>query len=220
MLNKDRALFVVASAVFVVAVGWMVYFVPPKDDEVIQYHRLACWNFDGSKYNLSRQSCNAYLSDFLGLKFLRSYGYIGITSSLLYAPAYKLIQSIYSNYLMGLAGVMIFALLLTNSIGINRRSAIIPLLYFPLVYLMIHDTGPVRVSILSYPIVIYAATNILEEDAGWKKILIWVAAAAVIITIAIEDKPFYVYLLPQVLITAVACALYKTNAKPISVIPN
>src|SRR5215475_11948491 len=218
MLNKDRAIFVVASAVFAAAVVWMVYFVPPNMDEVIQFHRLACWSFDGSKYNTFRQSCDAYLSDFLGIKFHRSYAYIGITSSLLYAPLYKLIPCIYSDYLMGLTGLIIFALLLANSLGLNWRSAIIPLLYFPFAFLMIHDTGPVRVALLSYPIAIYAATKILEKDAGWKKIFTWVLAAGLIISIAIEDKPFYVYLLPQVLIIAFACALYKTNAKPISII--
>ena len=81
MQKNNRAIVVVTSVAFAAAVAWMMYFVPPNMDEVIQYHQLACRSFDGSKYHTFIEACDdRYLCDFLGLKFHKSYPYIGITA--------------------------------------------------------------------------------------------------------------------------------------------
>ena len=187
----------------------LITLVPPNMDEFIKYHRLACWAFDGSQYSVFQEGCDKYSASIFGIPFHRNYQYIGVLSNYLYAPFYYLIPSIYSHYLFGLVSLLIFSFLLVRSLKVRWECIFIPLTFFPLLYLMVHDHGPANLSLITYPIFFLLVQKLFSRNLGFKSFLVLTLGIAATALVGLDEKVFYLYLIPQILILSFAVALYQ-----------
>jgi hypothetical protein len=187
----------------------LITLVPPNMDEFIKYHRLACWAFDGSQYSVFQEGCDKYSASLFGIQFHRNYQYIGVLSNYLYAPFYYLIPSIYSHYLFGLISLLVFSFLLIRALKVRWESIFIPLTFFPLLYLMIHDHGPANFSLISYPIFFLLVQKLFARDLSFKSFIFLALGIAITSLVGLDEKVFYLYLIPQILILSFAIALFQ-----------
>lgn len=187
----------------------LVILVPPNMDEFIKYHRLACWAFDGSQFSIFQEGCDKYPASFLGTLFHRNYQYIGILSNYLYAPFYYLAPNIYSHYLFGFLCLIAFSLLLVKSLGVRRECVLIPMTFFPLLYLMVHDHGPANLSLITYPLIFLLTQNFLKENISLNQKIAISLGFFFVILIGLDEKVFYLYLIPQILVISAAVTLYR-----------
>lgn len=186
----------------------MIYF-PPHADEFSKYQRLACFSFDGSVFSTLQNGCDKYPASFLGYQFHKNYDYYGVTSNFLYAPFYFLFPSIYSHYFYGFISLVIFAVLMVKGLSVKRNTVFIPLLFFPFLYSFIHDIGPINLAMISYPILIMAVSKLFDPQQSLKNFVLWLLAAFLTTLFALEDKTFFVYLLPQIFMICIAFTLYR-----------
>jgi hypothetical protein len=207
--QRGKVFSLVAILLSIFLMLWAAWVVPTtNEDEIIVYHRLACWNNENAHLSTLDYSCNDLATNFMGIIFHRSYAIIGVTSSLVYAPFFKVWPSPYSHYFAGIIFLLLFAYLTTVALGISVRYGLVPLLYFPLVYMVIHDTGPIRIALITLPVVMLSVLFALRPFSFAAKLFV-AASTALLITVAIEDKPFYIYLLVPVFLLAFANAFYR-----------
>jgi len=83
----------------------------------------------------------------------------------------------------------------------------LPLLYFPLIFLFLHDTGPIKIAMLTLPILIIIFKKIFNSNSisFFNFFLTFLACACVVI--ALEDKAFYLFLLPGFVVFAFLISL-------------
>lgn len=187
----------------------LITLVPPNMDEFIKYHRLACWAFDGSQYSVFQEGCDKYSASIFGIPFHRNYQYIGVLSNYLYAPFYYLITGIYSHYLFGLVSLLIFSFLLVRALKVRWECNFIPLTFFPLLYLMVHDHGPANLSLITYPIFFLLVQKLFARDLRIKSFLFLALGIAITTLVGLDEKVFYLYLIPQILILSFAIGLLQ-----------
>jgi len=205
--SKPKFLFVIALLSFVSITAGLVVFVPSNMDEFLQYHRIACTAFPNALEHIFREGCTEHPTRFLGFDFYRSYSYAGYSSNLLYWPFYYVYPAPASHHLLGVLILMIFSFLLVKAFTLAKETVVIPLIYFPILFQMIHDSGPIRLAVLSFPIVALLASQLVAENTSLPRRGLSFVILFIVVSIAIENKPFYVYLLPQVLLLALGFAV-------------
>ena len=212
VVRRARGLPIHAVAIVtaVLSVGgfliWSIGYVPPNMDEFNHPYRLAC-TYPYAHLNTNPPfliGCNSYWIDYGLFAYQRGFMYIGLTSSILYFPLWWLWRSPYSYLLMGALFLLAFSWLMVRALGLNRKYALVALSYFPIAYSFIHDTGPLRLSLLSYPLLVLMLFRLLDHRNMLHKV-VYAVGCALLMVVCVEDKPFYVFLLPSVAIFAVAC---------------
>lgn len=165
-------------------------------DEFLPYHSLACSHFENSNLQNFRESCGAYFVSIFGYSYQKSYPYVGVVGSLLYTPFFLLIDGIKSHYIYGIFYVILFYISLIYIFDFKKRALVVGMLYFPFVYSIIHDTGPAKAALISYILVLLLVKIILNNERKLF-IIIMTVITGIAISLSIEDKPFFIYLLPQ-----------------------
>lgn len=208
---KYKTIFLLGVALlsFLLMCAWLVLYVPSNMDEFAAYRRIACTIFPNSTEHIFRESCTAYPIRFFGIDFFRSYAYLGISSNLLYLPFYLALPTPSSHHLLGITVLLIFSILLVKALSFPKQTVVIPLIFFPLLFQIVHDTGPIRLALLSYPLVLMLVFKLLDENQTLHRKIIYSLGMFAVVGIAIEDKPFYIYLLPQVLALSVGFVLIQ-----------
>jgi len=177
----------------------VILAVPINVDESIQYHPIACSAYENAKYHTFWNACDGstYLS-FVGIHVPRAYGYIGALSSYLYWPFFKLYPSILTQRVLGVCFLIGF-LSLVSALEREARFSVLVIfgLSFPLVYQLIADTGPVRFGLTMMAFTPWSAKLILRTTYRAVRALLNVVLA-VLLFLAVEDKPFFLYLIPSV----------------------
>lgn len=204
-----KKIVVFAIVIFLLGFWGFVELVPPNMDEFIKYHRLACWSFNGSAYSILQEGCDKYSASVFGFQFHRNYQYIGVISNFLYAPFYYLAPNIYSHYAFGLVLLLFFSILLVKSLEVKWVCIFIPLTFFPIIYLMIHDHGPASLSLITYPIFFLLIQKLFAEHLSLNKYIFLSIGIAVTLLIGLDEKVFYLYLIPQILILSLSVAIYR-----------
>ena len=197
---------------------WLVYFVPPDSDEFLAYYNIACKKFEGSRlayisgYDIG---CENFKLKFFGYEYTKSYSYLGLSSALLYSPFYLASPNIESHYIYGLFFLILFSFFLTKSLDLKWQISLLPLLYFPLCFLFLHDTGPIKIAMFTLPILIIIFKRILSSNSlsFFNFFLVFLASTSIII--ALEDKSFYLFLLPSFITAAFLIALKDEKNKTI-----
>jgi hypothetical protein len=191
---KHIRLFYIFVAVTIVVL--IAFTIPHHMDEFIQYHALACKQ-PPQKLNDYRLSCGGYQVNFLGLKYEQSYLYIGAISSVLMAPLHFVNASILNHYLLGVIALVIFVGGLRNSFKLQRGQLLTISLYFPITFAIIHDGGPVRIALM-----VFAWSPVIFRKflVKGKSQILWAALLIALLVIALEDKPFFVFLIPGMLV--------------------
>jgi len=210
-MNIKRLIWMFSGCVAFFSLAWLVFFVPSTMDEFLPYHRLACWSHSYSQLNTFREGCNLHCNDFFGFKYHRSFAYVGVTSSLIYYPFFKLFPQIMSHYILGIIFLIIIALLFSKSLDIPYRISLIPILYPPLTMAITHDTGPVRLALLTYPVIAICVSRLVSVRYCWVNKLFWICFSTCLILLALEDKPFYAYLFPSILLLSFAISMYNNK---------
>ena len=208
MNSIEATLKIILVVLLACAVGCIMIYLPPHADEFSKYQRLACFTFDGSVFSTLQNGCDKYPASFLGFQFHKNYDYYGVTSNFLYAPLYFLFPNIYSHYLFGFISLMIFSGLMTKALNLKLSAGIIPPLFFPILYSFIHDIGPIILAMMSYPIFIIAISKLFNSQQTLKNFALWLLAAFLVTLLAVEDKAFFIYLLPQIFIISIALSIY------------
>ena len=190
---------------------WILIFIPlplfciiilpwPDMDEFLPYHRIACTEYPLAIEHIFRESCSAHPAKFFNIEFFRSYSYVGVSTNYIYKPFFKILPSIFSHYLLGILVVCTLSIALAKVMRLKISTALIPLLYFPLVFQAIHDTGPIRISLLAYPFMMYSALKLINPDSSGKEKIVALLLLFFSIAIPLESKPFFLYLIPQIIL--------------------
>lgn len=180
-----------------------IIFLPWHMDQYVMFHRLACEN-PAQALNTFREYCPGpytKLGDFI---LYRSYSYIGAASSIIQAPLQLIYDRLITVQLAGLIFLILSLLAIKKSFFLPIWSVAIMLLYFPLSYSLIQDGGPVRLTFLAIGITPYLLYKAYYQRVKIKSFLsiflmygLWFAS--------VEDKPFFMYLLPGLFFFSLAC---------------
>ena len=203
---KNNFLLLISMfSLFSVLIIWLIYFVPADSDEFLAYYNIACRKFEGSRLAFASGfdiGCENFRLKLFGYEYTKSYSYLGLSSIVLYSPFYFLFSNIESHYIYGLSFLILFSFLLTKSLEMKWQFTLLPLLYFPLSFIFLHDSGPIKIAMLSLPILILIFKKIFNSNSLniYNFVLIFVAGATV--SIALEDKAFYLFLLPGFIVFA------------------
>jgi hypothetical protein len=180
----------------------VVLTVPWHMDEFVQYHALACTQ-PSQQLNRYRDSCFWYTTQLGGWTFQRAYQYIGITSSVLLWPLFTVMNPMLAHYVEGIVGLLVVAAGIASSLNLDKRALPALLLFFPLTFAIVRGAGPVLVGLVVLawtPVILrrFATTDRPPAKAAWAAALIamWV--------IATEDKPFFAYLMPGIVLWSLA----------------
>jgi hypothetical protein len=198
-----RELILIAVASLLVWVT--VVSVPWNMDEFLPYHALACRE-PAQQLNSFRESCFAYATNLGPFHFFRSYQYVGVASSILFAPFYTLANSIWMHYLVGACALAATAWGLKSSFGLTPLMVPAIAMFFPLLYTELHDSGPVRIGLL---VMAWSPVVVARFFSSNRFQYAWVALLSIMWIVATEDKPFFVFLIPGIAIFTLASLAKK-----------
>jgi hypothetical protein len=198
----QRVLPLLGSIVFAIFLLWSVGYVPPDMDVFNQAHRLACLYQHAHLHELL-EGCHNYRIDVGPLSYHRAYRYVGVTSSVLNFPFWWAWRSPLSYFVAGLLFLVGFSVMIVRAFRLESRYLLIPLCYFPISYSFIHDTGPVRLALLSFPLILLLLRGVFEAPRQTRRLLC-ASGAAFLMAISVEDKTFYLLLLPTLTFFAAA----------------
>lgn len=172
-------------------------------DEYVQFNSLSYLK-PIFKYNTYNDGYEQYVIYILNhFKYRMSYAYIGNTSSLLYYPFYRLLPYGISNTVYSILFWLLFCWLFKKAGQYSWNSILILLCFFPLVMQVLHDGGPVKMALLAYPLTAIFLRKLVTSISSNRKVL-FAVLLSLLWFIALEDKVFFVYLFPGVLLFAVA----------------
>ncbi|MEC5385807.1 hypothetical protein VVD49_08730 [Uliginosibacterium sp. H3] len=184
-------------------IAWSMLIVPPNMDEFIPYMPIACGVHENAPRELVEWRCGQFPAQTVWhYLYARPYQYVGMLSSAIYYPVFRAWPSIYSNYLLGLVFALAFYACLIKLHRLNTSWICALLCFFPITFQMIHDTGPVRFSLLAFGCVALLTRRM--ESAGTATKFACGALVSLFIALAIEDKPFFALLLPGLACYALA----------------
>ena len=203
-MTRIPARFVVpAIAAYMVAM--MLVAVPVNSDEAVMYHPLACSQYVNAPRGDFLLPCDGRTSlNLFGVTVPRAYWYIGSLSSYIYWPFFELHPAMATQRLLG-------AIFLVGIVWVSTRlepthvlSVLVIIgLSFPLVYQLVADTGPVRYGLLAMlltPLMTAAICRAQSARRAW----LLNAFLAVLLFLAVEDKPFFLYFMPSLAALAIA----------------
>ncbi len=194
-----------ASLIFFVA-----FLIPTHMDEYVMFHRLACVELSQQIPGF-RESCQDYGIKFLNFEFHRSYSYIGTASSIAASPFFFVLKNLWVNFVIGIIYLLGIALGLKKAFNLKNSLVLVVFLSFPLLYSFIHDGGPIRISAL---VITWTPVLIRKYlDKKNRNRYVWLLALISSWVIAMEDKPFFVYLIPGAVFITLASILTIEDLK-------
>ncbi|QWD18439.1 hypothetical protein DP176_04520 [Polynucleobacter paneuropaeus] len=203
--------------IFLPVIYVIIWVAPPNMDEFLPYHRIACTEYPAAVEHIFTESCFAHPVKFFQLSYFSSYSYVGNSSNYLYKPFFSIFSAPLSHYILGLLVMIVFSVALTKVMETKILIALVPLLYFPLVFQTIHDTGPIKISLLAYPLIMYSTIKLLKPSTSIAKKLLALLILFLAVAISMESKPFFLYLLPQVLLLGFGYAYATLNQNQINI---
>lgn len=165
------------------------------------YHSLACFQ-EQQSISIYRDACGLYPVALGSLKYNLSYIYTGISSSLFLFPFQSIFDSIWTQYFVGALSLLLISLGTSKSFHIKFKYLPLSLLFFPIVYSLLRDGGPIRISLLCISWSPYLFKKYLENN-GIKKIIYFLLISLSWV-ISIEDKPFFIYLIPGTILLMIS----------------
>ena len=186
--------------VFILFIGislFITFVVPINMDESFQYHLISCSFYEQAQYHVFREPCDSTFDlNLWGLTLKRTYIYAGSLSSFLYSPFFHLLPTITTQRVIGILFGIPIILCAINLEKENRKATLLLFaLSYPLTYQLICDTGPVRYSLLIFFLTPLLAQKIIKNSNRIISSLLCIALGFLIF-LGVEDKPFFVYLLP------------------------
>ncbi len=192
----------------------LLLFTPPNMDEFNHYHALACINYPNSWLHKYTESCDERLglSLFGIIPWQRSYGYVGITYSILYYPLFLIWPHWISTKVLDLLLMMPGIYAAIKLLNVRLSIAILAMCCtFPILFYTFHNYGQLALQFsLLYviPWLIYK-TLLADSRSKWIKLNVLVA---VLLAAGIESKIVFVYFVPSIIVlTLGACWHIRPN---------
>lgn len=179
---------------------------PIDMDELLPYHQIAC-SSPAQALNVYTAPCGSYPINLGPFEFQRAFEYIGAVPALAMAPLLATTHWAGWHLVAGVVALVLTAIGITVSTRLPRPFSLVVIGWVPIALATIHDTGPIRYSILALawtPALVRlfctAQRRWVRASALFTLILAWVAST--------ESKPFFLYLIPGALVwTAAALSL-------------
>jgi hypothetical protein len=196
-----------ASRFYIIAVllfFGIIHLIPSHMDEFIMFHRLACQE-PAQQILGFREGCEDYEISLFNYEFHRSYSYIGVSSSIIAAPLFLVFNGLWVNFLIGLIHLVLVFIGFAKSFNLGRSSILFGFLSFPIVYGFLHDGGPVRLSALAISWTPVILKKYLDSANIYR--FFWLFGLIFLWTIATEDKPYFLYLIPGTVLLSLSSLL-------------
>jgi hypothetical protein len=216
LLRTERITILVSMSLLFMA-GLLTYWIPPDNDEFIQYHALVCWLYPKEWLEVNPNVCGFYDMYLLGfIPWQRAYNYIGATYSLLYYPIYSLwphwLSTRVLDSLITLVGVVAAARLLKIRMSI---SLLCLWAIFPIFFFTIHNYGALSIQLSALylvPLLAYKTVQITDKKL-WLRFNI---LTGFVLAMSIESKPVLLYYVPSIsVLTLFACWHLQPGIKSI-----
>lgn len=203
--ETERLVFWCGIALFAFFVCWAIFFVPMNNDEANHYHFLACINNPFSWLDASQMRGCDHRYDIttpFGFVIPRSLPYIGLFPSLIYAPVYFLFHSAIAQYIFGLGFFVAFAFMISAMTKKPQLTFPIILSFLPLSFHFIHDMGPVKFAFLMFPLSVWFSRRAVLASSPNN--FFYAVILASLLFCGVEEKPFFFYLLPGLMLFVLA----------------
>ena len=180
--------------------SFIIIGIPAHPDEYSAYHAFACWQ-DAQKINRYHSSCSNIEMNFGPLHYTQSYLYVGIASSLLMAFFSFFIDPISAHFAMGIIALILSTLGMKLSFNLKSKWYLF-LIMFPVAFSIIRDGSPARITVIVFAFFPYLFRLMLTSTV-LRRVGFWILLNFMIL-LAIEDKPFIIYLAPGMLMIVLA----------------
>jgi len=187
----------IAGMLTVIAIGF-----PIDMDELLPYHPLAC-QAAAQQVNTFTSACNSHPITFGPFEYQQAFDYIGATSTWLMAPLFALANWTGWHLVVGVAVLVLAMLGVLRSLKLSLRWWPAAIAFFPIAFETIHDTGPIRISLITLcwtPVlvrsVLKSRSRTVQVLAILGLLLAWLASA--------ENKPYFLYVAPGIVIWTLA----------------
>ena len=171
----------------------------PNMDEAIHHHVLACTKYSLSSLHTYTEPCNGNFDLKLFGTWLpiRSFHYAGgLLSYILFNPLHSIINHYTVLFLYHFLLFCGIVFLTHKLLKVNLWLVLVIFsTCFPFYYQIIHDTGPVSYHILTFVLFPYLIWKTYFSNSNIQKIL-YIVLSGIVIFLAIEQKPFYIVLMP------------------------
>ena len=198
---KNQVFLKLSIFISILLILFTILYIPQHMDEYIMYNSLAC-SRDNQVFNIYGNGCNLYPVVLGSLKYNLSFIYVGISSSLFLAPFQKLFDSIWTQYYVGILTLFIIALGTAKSFKIKLKYFPLTLIFFPILYSVLRDGGPIRISLICISWSPFFFRKYLN-NYGLKK-LFYFLIISISWIISTEDKPFFIYLIPGTILLMIS----------------
>lgn len=179
----------------------ILFFFQPHMDEFVSYNVLAYLN-PNYHYNSFIEGYNAHIIHFLGIfSYPRAYAYIGALSSSIFFPFYSIFPFPSSLIIFNTTLYIVFVYCMQRILSLKKSEIGVLIFCLPLTFLYFHDTGPVKLSIISFPLSVILVQRIkLFSNFKLPKLWLYSFILGFLWFLMFEDKVFYLFVFPSVLI--------------------
>lgn len=140
--------------------------------------------------------------------YTQSYLYVGIATSILMSMFSSFMPPISAHFLMGILALLLAALGMKLSFRMKNEWPLF-LIFFPVAFSVIRDGSPARITIIVFAFLPFLYRK-LRVNSNLKRLGMWLLLNALIL-LAIEDKPFIVYLAPGILVLILSQDVTKSQ---------
>jgi hypothetical protein len=198
-------LFVFATLIFFLANVHM--------DEFIQFFSIK-YNDDQFKLINFSQGYNAYLKKepLFHILIHQPFQYVGPVQSFLFKPYYFFCSILYAKYFFSLTSLIIIYLLYFTSFGIKKSYYILAITFVPLIAAVMHDSGPVNISIIIFLASRIIIKKIFETKNRLLIFLLFVILFSIYI-VGLYDKIFFIYLFPSIFLFSLTAINFRQSRK-------
>ena len=206
-LNSRRITVSVAVSVLFIALVSAILMLPRTMDEFGMYQVLSCMQ-EAQQINTYFNSCGEYMTSVGSLEFERSFAYVGVVSSFLLLPFFTVAPYLLTSYVLGIIVLVLVVVLVQRAFKMPIQALPVGLFFFPTLYTILHDAGPIRVSLLALVITPFIALKFVSSN---RFKFIWIIVLSTLWLLATDDKPFFLYLTPGIAVFALAVLRYRGN---------
>lgn len=188
-----------AVLAFLLVVMWAF---PIDMDELLPYHPIACLS-EAQQLNIYTSACGAYPTSLGPIDFQRAFNYIGAIPALVMLPVFSFSTWVDWHLIAGVLALIVSGFGIAVSLGARKAFALVAVAWLPLALATIHDTGPIRYSLVALtwtPVLLHRFT---VDPRRWIRALSLIGLVGFWV-LSTESKPYFLYITPGIVLWSVA----------------
>ena len=205
MLGIKKIAVLFAQILIALAIaGFVFYYLPIHMDEFFHFFDLKYLDKNFSQINY-HFGFNAYLKKvpFFDLYIKQPYIYVGTIQSFLFHAFYDAFNIINGKFIYSFVSLIVILFLLKKALKLEDKSLWILITFPPIIFAVMHDAGPVNISIMIFLLSKILIDKIFKSNNIFATILLFIILAGLFL-IGLFDKIFIIYLLPSLVIFSLA----------------